>query len=286
MISDLKDTVSIARPHHWVKNLLVIAPAFFAGIVFSSKENFITTFLAFAAFSLISSVGYIINDFMDSAQDSRHPVKNKRPLASGAVTWKKAFIIALVFFILTLIISVGINLKFVITMLTYLLVTTLYSIYLKKIFLVDALCIASGFLLRIIAGGVALNVEVSSWLYITTLLLSLLLVSGKRRVELLEIKSGENFREVLKYYSEGFLDKAVYVLGISSILTFSLYSAGQGWIIFTTTTPFVIFGTLRYIYLVKHRSKGDPTDALLKDFWMFALVLSWIVLFGIIIYLT
>lgn len=285
MISDLKNTVSILRPHHWVKNLLVVAPAFFGGIVFSSNENFLTTFLAFAAFSLISSVGYIINDFMDSAQDSLHPVKNKRPLASGTISWNKAFIIAIVLFILSLVISTGINLNFLITLLTYLLVTTLYSIYLKKIFLVDALCIAAGFLLRIIAGGVALNVEVSSWLYITTLLLSLLLVFGKRRVELLEIKSGENFREVLRYYSESFLDKAVYVLGVSSILTFSLYSAGQGWMIFTTTTPFVVFGTLRYIYLVKHRSKGDPTDALLKDRWMFAVVLSWIALFAVIIYI-
>lgn len=286
MIPLLKDYVILIRSHHWVKNFLVIAPAFFGGLVFKNYENFITTFLAFISFSFISSVGYIINDILDSEQDKLHPTKSKRPLASGRISTKTALILALTLFLISILLSVKINKTFLITTLLYLCITLLYSLYLKKIFIIDAISIASGFLLRIIAGGVALNIDVSNWLFTTTLLLSLLLAFGKRRVELEFVRNSREFREVLKYYDKNFLDRTIYILATASIIAFSVYSIGHGWKIFITTTPFVIFGTARYIYLVKNSSKGDPTDALLKDRWVSAFVFIWILLFAYTIYLN
>ncbi|MGH7885403.1 MAG: UbiA prenyltransferase family protein [Thermodesulfobacteriota bacterium] len=281
----LKDIAILIRPHHWVKNLLVVAPSFFGEIVFKNSGNFLIILMAFTAFSFISSAGYIINDLLDSKQDKLHPKKKKRPLASGRISKNIALIIISVLFTLSILISLKINIYFLLTCLIYLFVTTLYSLILKKIVVVDALCIAAGFLLRIIAGGFALNVHVSNWLYLTTLLLSLLLAFGKRRGELDLVKKGHIFREVLNHYNEKFLDRSIIFLALASIITFSVYSIGEGWKIFITTTPFICFGTLRYLHLIKHRSKSDPTEALLKDRWMFISVLSWIILFGLIIYI-
>lgn len=285
MIRTVKDIIILIRPHHWVKNLLVVAPPFFGGIVFLNSGNFIVTLMAFTAFSFISSAGYIINDLLDSTQDRLHPKKKNRPLASGRIRNDTVLSITAILLILSIVISIRINFYFLLTCVVYLIVTTLYSLTLKKIVVVDALCIAAGFLLRIIAGGFALNTHVSNWLYLTTLLLSLLLAFGKRRGELNLVKKGHIFREVLKDYNEKFLDRSIIFLAGASIITFSVYSIAEGWKIFITTTPFICFGTLRYLYLIRHRSKGDPTEALLKDKLMFICVLSWIVLFGLIIYI-
>lgn len=285
MFSILKDITVLIRPHHWVKNLLVVAPPFFGGIVFLNYQNFHTTFLAFIAFSFIASVGYLINDLLDSSKDKLHPKKKKRPIASGRVSKKTVFFLVTLLFILSIFISLKINSYFLLTTLVYLNITILYSFWLKKIVVVESLCIASGFLLRIIAGGLALNVSVSKWLYITTLLLSLLLAFGKRKVELELVEQGYNFRDVLKHYDKNFLNITTVFFALGSIAAFSIYSLSKGWTIFFTTTPFVCFGTLRYLYLIRNKSKGDPTEVLLKDKWLFICVLSWIILFGLIIYI-
>ena len=213
------------------------------------------------------------------------PRKKNRPVASGRISKNTVIFLAIFLFILSVSISFGINLYFLLTTIIYLTVTLIYSIALKKIVIVDSLCIATGFLLRIIAGGLALNVNVSGWLYITTLFLSLLLAFGKRKVELELSEKGYEFREVLKHYNKRFLNIATVVLAVGSIITFSIYSFSNGWKIFFTTTPFVCFGTLRYLYLIRNKSEGDPTEVLMKDKWLFICVLSWIVLFGLIIYL-
>ncbi len=285
MFSRLKDIIILIRPHHWIKNLLVVAPPFFGGIVFLNSENFLTIFLAFISFSLMSSVGYLINDLLDAKNDRLHPKKRNRPVASRRISKNTVIIIAGFLLILSIFISLKVNFYFLLTTLVYLAITVLYSLVLKKIFIVDSLCIATGFLLRIIAGGLALNVDVSNWLYITTLFLSLLLAFGKRKVELGVARQGHHFREVLEHYNKKFLDVASILLSLGSIITFSIYSLNKGWKIFFTTTPFVCFGTLRYLYIIRNKSEGDPTEVLLKDKWLFVCVLSWIILFGLIIYI-
>lgn len=285
MFSTLKDIIISIRPHHWVKNLLVVAPPFFGGIVFLNYLNFVNTFLAFISFSLIASVGYLINDLLDANKDKLHPKKKNRPVASGRINKNTVIFLAVLLFIISVSISFRINFYFLLATIVYLAVTLLYSIALKKIVIVDSLCIATGFLLRIISGGLALNIDVSNWLYITTLLLSLLLAFGKRKVELELVEKGFKFREVLEHYDKKFLEVATVVLAVGSIITFSIYSFNKGWEIFFTTTPFVCFGTLRYLHLIRNRSEGDPTEVLLKDKWLSICVLSWVVLFGLIIYL-
>lgn len=143
---------------------------------------------------------------------------------------------------------------------------------------------SSGFLFRILAGGVGSGTSVSGWLILLTFFLSLLLVFGKRKTELKLLDEGLNFRKVLNNYNDSFLNSGVIVFSAASLITYSFYLMDKGldWIVFTM--PFVCFGVLRYLYLVNVKSKGDPTDVLLKDNWMLACVVLWVIVTTFLIY--
>lgn len=280
----LTDTVLTLRPHHWVKNLLVIAPAFFAGSLFESYENMAAAIMAFLSFSLASSSAYILNDISDRQFDNVHPSKKNRPIASGRIGRNTAFALLVICLFLSLVFALNLPWEFGLIVLGYLVLTTAYTYSLKSVVIVESFCIAGGFILRIAGGGLALNVSISSWLFLTTLLLSLLLAFGKRRAELNYYGSSNSFREVLKYYNPGFLDTTIAIFATTSILTFSLYTVNVGPGIFIITVPFVCFGVLRYIYLVQIDATGDPTEVLMNDLWLLMSVLVWLLLTGVIIY--
>ena len=279
-----RDIMILLRPHHWVKNLLVIAPAFFAGILFDSYSNLVTVFLAFISFSMISSTGYILNDLSDIGFDSAHPKKQMRPVASGRLNKNTAFVILVITLFLSFLFAIDLPYEFSIIILLYLALTTAYTCCLKNIVIVDSFCIAGGFILRIAGGGLAIGVSISSWLFLTTFLLSLLLAFGKRRAELNYSHHSHSFREVLKYYNPGFLDAAISIFSTTSILSFSLYTVNVGPEIFIITVPLVCFGILRYIYLVQIDATGDPTEVLIGDKWLLLSVVLWLILTGFIIY--
>lgn len=280
----LKDVLVSIRPHHWVKNLLVIAPAFFGGVLFENTQNVISALLAFMSFSFASSAGYVLNDLTDVSFDIMHPKKKKRPIPSGRIGKRTALILLLLSLSLSLILASDLPYSFTLIIFAYLILTTSYTFYLKNVVIVDSFCIAGGFLLRIAGGGLAIGVSISSWLFLTTFLLSLLLAFGKRRAELNYNNDTESFREVLKYYNAGFLDTSIAIFATTSILSFSLYTVNVGPEVFILTVPFVCFGVLRYIYLVQIDATGDPTEVLLGDWWLLSSVITWLFLSGVIIY--
>ena len=281
----VKDLFYLLRPTHWVKNLLVVAPAFFGGIVFSSFENFITAFLAFMSFSLASSVGYIFNDLLDIENDKNHPVKKNRPIAAGRVLRGNAIVLALLLLIASLFVALTINNTFTFIVLSYLVLTATYSLGLKNIVIIESFCIAGGFLLRIAGGGASSGLSISGWLILTTLFLSLLLAFGKRRSELNMSDDKTSFRKVLAKYNKTFLDYMLIIFAAASVIAYSIYLFNTSMGLILITIPLVCFGVVRYVYLARKKSKGDPTEALLKDFWLLACVVAWLIIKGLAIYL-
>ncbi len=278
----LYDFFLLLRPYHWLKNLLVVAPAFFAGELLSSYEVVFEIFWAFISFSFISSAGYILNDIYDVDRDKLHPLRKRRPLVSGSVDIKEAILLFVLCIVLSLVFASMLPLGFIITLLLYFVLTGAYTVKLKDIVIIDSFCIAGGFVLRLIGGGQAIGVEVSGWLFLTTFLLSLLLAFGKRRAEFNYLGESEKFRKVLKHYDKGFLDIALGMFSTMALLTFSLYAVDRGPELFIITVPIACYGTLRYVYLVQTSFIGDPTEILIKDRWMIFSVLLWIVITGII----
>jgi len=280
-----KDFIYLLRPPQWVKNLLIFAPPLFGSLLFTHVDVFLKMVQAFFAFSFASSTGYIINDLYDIEADRLHPKKKNRPIASGRVSTPQA--VLLIF--LTLLVSIGLSLRFgkdfVLIISLYLILDVVYSFYLQHILIIDAFCIALGFVLRIEAGGVASRIELSIWLLLVTFLLSLLLAFGKRRFELTSFDNSVSYRKVLSKYTVNFLDATLGIFSTTAIVTYSIYVVDRGLKGLIITVPFVCYGVLRYMYLVQTNSNGDPTDALLKDKGLFICVFLWIVVTAIIIHL-
>ncbi len=279
------DYIRLLRPHQWIKNLLIIAPPFFGGAFLTDPSLLLEMIQAFFAFSFASSTGYIINDLSDLKTDRLHPIKKFRPIASGRVSVLSAVIVVLLTFALAIGLSLGFGKGFILIIILYLVLNLLYSFILQHIVIVDAITIALGFVIRIGAGGEASGIEVSSWLFLATFLLSLLLAFGKRRFELVSFDNSTSFRRVLAKYRMNFLDTAITIFATTAIVTYSLYAVERGPRVFIITVPFACYGVLRYMYLVESNKNGDPTEALLKDRWLFACVFLWIIVAGVIIYI-
>ncbi len=280
----MRHYVLLVRPEHWVKNCLVIAPSFFAGILFENLNNLLVGLTAFFSFSFIASVGYILNDLADRESDRNHTVKKNRPIASGKIQTAAAIIAAMLLLALGMFMAFKINLSYVLMLVCYLVVSSFYTLLLKNIVIIELFFISFGFLLRIFAGGISCNIPISGWFLLLTLFLSLLLAFGKRRTELNAVNKGANFKKVLSNYNTSFLDSGVLIFSTMSIIVYSLYLVYKGMDEMLFTIPLVCFGILRYIYLINVKSKGEPTDALLNDIWLLSCVVLWLVTNGIIIY--
>ncbi|HML95465.1 MAG TPA: decaprenyl-phosphate phosphoribosyltransferase [Thermodesulfobacteriota bacterium] len=285
MSSLLRDIFLLLRPHQWVKNLLVLAPPFFGGVLFTGWGMAFIMFFAFLAFSLASSAGYIINDMVDLEADRLHPKKKLRPIASGKVGAAEALIIALAAFSGAALISYSLDTGFLLIIIAYTALSVLYSFYLQRFALVDCFVIALGFVLRLEAGGMASGTVVSNWLLLTTFVLSLLLALGKRRYELAAASADPAaHRESLSGYSLNFLDQAITIFAATAIVTYAIYALNAGSRIFLFTVGFACYGVLRYLHLVQNSISGDPTESLLRDPPLLLCVLLWLVLTAVIIY--
>jgi 4-hydroxybenzoate polyprenyltransferase len=280
-----QDIVLLLRPHQWVKNLLVLAPPFFGGVLYTGRGMAFIMFFAFVAFSLASSAGYVMNDIVDRESDRLHPKKRLRPIASGKVGLTEAVVIAVVAFAVSAVISFQLGTWFLLIIIAYLALSLLYSFYLQRFALVDCFVIATGFVLRIEAGGIASGTSVSNWLLLTTFLLSLLLALGKRRFELAAAGGDPAaLRESLSGYRLNFLDQAITIFATTTLVTYAIYAIETGSQIFLVTVPLACYGVLRYMYLVQGSISGDPTESLLKDTHLLLCVLIWLVLTTLIIY--
>ena len=292
----IKNLFLASRPNQWTKNLLVFLAPLFA---FSfDTQTLLTSIKAFIAFCLISSSIYLINDSIDKEKDKKHPTKKFRAIASGLVSIKSAFILSLVYFSLSFIIGFSINIFFGFILILYFLVQILYCFKLKQIPIIEFFCIASGFILRSVAGGVAANIFISSWFLLSVGMLSLFLAVEKRKAEIVNLRNSKlNTRKVLKSYSLTLINKFEAVLTSSTIMTYSLWAygpsiGGSKSPFMIITIPLVMLGIFRYQMLSDIKQNRilkksninleTPEKIIFTDKPIQIIVLSWLL---IIIYI-
>lgn len=282
----MKNYLKLIRIKHWLKNGLVFLPIFFS-INILHLNYLLTTIIAFFVFSFSSSIVYVINDINDIEKDRKHPIKKNRPLASGVISVKNAYITIVVISLLALsMISVIYinthNIYTIIIPLIYIIMNILYSKWLKHVPIVDVAILVLGFLLRVMYGGVAIAVEVSKWLYLMIIFGSFYLGFGKRRNEI--IKNGEKSRKVLELYNKEFLDKNMYVALTLAIVSYTLWCVdpttiariGNDYIFWTI--PILIILLQLYSLNIEGNSHGDPIEVILSD----KVLMATIAIFGIV----
>ena len=292
----IKNLFLASRPNQWTKNLLVFLAPLFA---FSFEtETLLTSIKAFIAFCLISSSIYLINDSIDKNKDKEHPTKKFRAIASGLVSIKSASILSLVYFSLSFIIGFSINIFFGFILIVYFLLQIIYCFKLKNIPIIEFFCIASGFILRSVAGGVAANIFISSWFLLSVGMLSLFLAVEKRKAEIVNLQNSKlNTRKVLKSYSLTLINKFEAVLTSSTIMTYSLWAygpsiGGSKSPFMIITIPLVMLGIFRYQMLSDIKQNRilkksninleTPEKIIFTDKPVQIIVLSWLL---IIIYI-
>jgi 4-hydroxybenzoate polyprenyltransferase len=270
------------RPRQWTKNLLV-----FAGLIFGQRlddpQSVVLAVTAFGVFCLLSSTIYLTNDIRDREADRLHPVKSRRPIASGAVSPGMAAATAGTLGLVAMAAALWINTAFGATAGAYLLLLTAYKLWLKHVVILDVLALAGGFVLRAAGGAMAVGVDFSHWLLLLTLLLALFLALSKRRAELVALAGeAEAHRKSLADYSPYLLDQMIGVVTASTLLAYAFYTIHPetvqkfGTDRLLWTVPFPLYGIFRYLYLVHQRDGGgSPSDTLLEDRPILACVALW-----------
>lgn len=285
----IKEYLKLFRLHQWIKNIFIFVPLIFSKNLFNSGLLF-TVIVGFFEFCIASSLVYVSNDIIDIESDRKHPVKKERPLAAGKISKKAAIISVIVLFLIVLLLLPFFNIIFDALLITFIILNIFYSLVLKNIVIIDIFTIAAGFMLRIISGAFIINVEISNWLILTTMFISLFLGVMKRRSELALVENGST-RKVLAEYSITFSDQMATIAAAGVIICYALYSVSSRTIsIFDTeklifTTPFVVFGIFRYMYLVYMSAKGENTSKILvSDLPMIINILLYILFSILIIY--
>ncbi|HUL73493.1 MAG TPA: decaprenyl-phosphate phosphoribosyltransferase [Vicinamibacterales bacterium] len=279
------------RPSQWIKNLLV-----FAGLIFGEKlgdpSSVERALVAFGVFCLLSSAVYLINDVLDREADRRHPVKSRRPIASGAISPRVALATAVILLGVSFAGAFALNRAFGLVAVTYFLLQALYSLSLKHVVILDVLVLAGGFVLRAYGGAVAIDVIFSHWLLLLTLLLALFLGLSKRRAELVTLADdARGHRQSLAHYSPYLLDQMIGVVTASTLLAYAFYTISPETVQkFHTdrlllTVPFPLYGIFRYLYLVHQRDGGgNPSEMLLTDIPLLVCVALWVAAVIVILY--
>ncbi len=312
MISHGYYILKLLRPRQWIKNLALFAGITFAGQLFSGNF-FIQVVEGVFAFCLLSSSTYIFNDLVDVQKDRLHPFKRLRPIASGKVSVSEAVVILVVIFIAALFISFSISWIFGLIAILYVILQILYSTVFKSITIFDILFIATGYILRILAGEAISNFHISVWLLLTTISLSLFLAVGKRRSELtlLQNLKGakiDEVRKTLSHYSQGLLDSFSVIFATSTFVFYAMftflanprgitigldfllpeflpYYLNRKWLMITILP--VIYGLMRYLQDIYEKKEGEsPDKVLLSDKPLLASVIIWVFLVMFVIYVV
>jgi decaprenyl-phosphate phosphoribosyltransferase len=288
----VRGLVRTMRPHQWVKNIFVLAPVVFAKELFE-RNVLMQAGKAFLVYCLLAGCIYTINDIVDAPSDRVHPVKRRRPIASGQVSKRAAKALAVLLFGIAMGGALHERPLFALVAATYFLINIAYSFRLKKIAYVDVACIATGFVLRVVAGGLATGIEVSSYLLACTALLALFLGFGKRRHELVgaSAKVTVQQRASLEAYGPGALSLALAATGLASIGTYVAYTIDPAtrqmfhsdWLWITAANP--IFGVVRFLQLMRSRHRAEsPTQEMLRDTPFVLNVVVWVVLVFVLVY--
>ena len=276
------------RPRQWLKNIALFAPITFSGLLFNDGL-FLIVAQAVVVFTILASSVYIFNDLLDYKADRLHPFKKKRPIASGELPVPMAILAMITGLAIGLYWATKINVFFFWACLTYLIVQAAYTLWLKRIPIIDVITIASGYILRVYAGGLAIGAHMDVWFLLTVVSASLFLAVGKRRSELTLLKASATgqVRATLKHYTESLLDIYTAMFSTATWLTYALFSFNHPPIIpkgrvltlmadlpltlvsaklMMITTPFVIYGVMRYLLLIYERNEGEsPERVILSD---------------------
>lgn len=284
--------LKILRPHQWVKNTFIFIPLFFGGSLFDMAD-WTSSLVAFVAFSFAASAIYSINDIVDVEADKKHPKKCKRPIAAGLVSKRQASLLAIILAIAALALPFLLNnwmLSVVIAL--YLAMNLCYCIRLKHYAIIDVCLVAMGFVMRIVAGGVATDIVLSRWIVMMTFLLTLFLSFAKRRDDVLIMnETGMAPRKNTSRYNLTFINQAITITGGVMLVCYIMYTVSPE-VIERFNSPnlymtsfFVILGLLRYIQLtVVDERSGEPTRLVLSDRLIQLIIAGWIISFAIIIY--
>jgi 4-hydroxybenzoate polyprenyltransferase len=278
------------RPYQWIKNLVVLAALAFSKHLFDTDAA-ARAALAFLVFCALASAVYLVNDVLDLERDRLHPAKRTRPIASGQLPVGVARIAAAVLLVAALAGSLALGPGFRICAGSYAVLGIVYSLFLKHAVILDVLTVALGFVLRAVAGAVAIGVHFSPWLVVCTLLLALFLALAKRRHELVSLDDAAAHRSSLAEYSPYLLDQMIAVVTASCLTAYAFYTLAPETVEkykterLALTIPFVIYGIFRYLYLVHRREQGgSPGDVLLTDRPLLATVALWAVAMVLIVY--
>ncbi|OGE03374.1 hypothetical protein A3F45_03705, partial [Candidatus Curtissbacteria bacterium RIFCSPHIGHO2_12_FULL_41_17] len=290
-----------ARPRQWLKNLALFAPLVFEGAFFNPGKFWLVV-IGFFIFSAVASAIYIINDVIDLEKDKSHPYKSKRPIAAGRINPHLALVIAILILALSIIAASKLSVFFTIAITLYAVLQIFYSLFLRSIILLDVMAIASGFLLRVYAGGVLIDAHVTIWFILTVASMALFLAIGKRRSERTLLLGTEaaasHTRKILLHYPETLLDSLTVMFATTTWLAYTMFtflqpppSAGpQVLVLFgdylprtllaskwlMITVPFVIYGVMRYLYVIYEKKEGEsPERVLLSDIPLLTSIVIW-----------
>ena len=291
MLNQAKLYLQLARPHQYVKNGFVWLPIFF-GLKLGDLWALEQTLIAFVAFCLAAGGVYVLNDLKDIQEDRRHPTKKNRPLASGAISPRGALIfMAGLLLLAALAGSLLPKPDFLLILGAYLLLNVAYSFFLKHQTIIDVVCIALGFVLRVLAGGVAAAVPVSHWIVIMTFLLAIFLALAKRRDDLLLVAEGQSARRSIDGYNLEFVSISMAVMASVIIVAYLLYTVSpdtiqkHGTDRLYLTGFYVVVGLLRYMQLaLVENHSASPTNILLQDRFLQAVLTFWILSFFFLLY--
>jgi 4-hydroxybenzoate polyprenyltransferase len=280
------------RPGQWIKNSLVLGGALFSGLA-SEGRTLTYAMLGVVAFTLAAGAVYLGNDIRDREADRTHPTRRYRPIAAGILTVPMAGTAAVVLAVLALGLSRYIGRLFFVIVGFYFVTNVVYSLGAKRIVIVDVILVSLGFVLRAVAGAVAVKVAPSSWIIVCTLELSMLVVFGKRRVDLrLSQQSGSSAQMPDEWYSLPFLDLLMASAAGASIVTYALYTLDPQTVAhignrrLVLTVPMVVYGCLRYLFLITTgRSDADATTVLTKDWGLRLCAVAWVVMAVLAVYL-
>lgn len=289
--SFLRNLTRSLRPEQWTKNLVIFAALLF-GQKLLDREAVTSALAAFAVFCGLSGVVYLVNDVMDRDADRQHPTKSTRPIASGAIVPSKALAAAAAIGLVSLAAAWTLGSAFFVTAGTYLALLACYSGPIKHVMILDVLTIAIGFVLRAVAGAVAINVPISHWLLVCTILLALFLALSKRRHEIVLLAdNATSHRRILSEYSPYLLDQMIGVVTASTLMAYALYTVSPETIErfgsdrLLLTLPFPLYGIFRYLYLVHQKQGGgSPAEMLLTDRPLLVCVGFWVAAVIIILY--
>ncbi len=290
----MKKTLLLIRPQQWIKNGFVLIPMFFGGRLLNADDA-IASVVTFFAFSFAASAIYCFNDIVDVDADRRHPVKCHRPIASSAVSVPTAYALMAVLALLSALLLFFLPQRAGETagiVAFYFLLNMAYCLWLKRHAIIDVCTVAFGFVLRILAGGMACDVAVSNWLVLMTFLLALFLSFAKRRDDVLRMnETGEPPRRNTIRYNITFVNQAITITGTVTLVCYIMYTVSPEVVsrfhapYLYLTSIFVLVGLLRYMQLtVVDEVSGDPTKILLRDRFTQAIVVAWIMAFLLIIY--